>query len=90
MFVLGCRNSDGLSQFTWSHDGYWQTSKAIGIGKTGTSFECAEACLKDDDCVAMNYYSVSQYCFHYTDVNSADIRQQSDGKAYIRCPGISV
>ena len=88
MFILACQNSDGLTQFTWSHEGYWQSDMA-GHAKKDTIFECAETCLEDDECVAISYYPGSQECHYWNDIDGSNTIKRSEFKAYIRCSGIS-
>ena len=97
-FISACRNSDGLSQFNWSHDGYWHEAGASFMGKKDTVSECAEACIQDDKCVAFNHHwngARRKDCVHYQNIDKIidDNKIVSEfsvsvSRAYIRCQGI--
>ena len=81
----------------YSHNGYWMNG-GTSLGTEGNVAQCAEDCIEDDTCVAINYhYSGSQRgeCFHYRGIsilNQVNEKVHSSThpqltKAYIRCPG---
>ena len=95
--ILACPNSDGLSQFMWSHDGFWFKGGAL-VGKKDTDSKCAEDCIEDDKCVAINYYHSGikkEECYIYygrANLNKgnqiANSHTKTRTKAYVRCQGI--
>ena len=98
--VLVCPNSDGLSNFMFNHEGYWRYGGS-GVGLKDTAVECANDCIQDDKCVAINYHhsgSQKGVCWHYKNIanlNKASekahsIAQAQLSKAYMRCPGIKI
>ena len=79
--VLECKNSDGLTGFNFSHDGYWNA--CVFFGET-TPLECAKACTQG--CVAID--TGHHLCYHYK--NKEDITDANKVifygfKAYIKC-----
>ena len=85
---VGCEDSDGLTGFHYSHDGYW----AVGYMYSGkkTLIECASTCMQD--CFGICAYEPFNYdrvyCYHYSNVVelvSANVRPNSGYKAYIKC-----
>ena len=84
MFLLVCMNSDELTGFDLSHNGYWFHGKTYQ--GTKTVMECALSCLQD--CVAID--ATPSKCSHYknkTDLVNANVRYDSGLKAYIKCAG---
>ena len=92
--ILACPNSDGLTQFQWNHDGFWVGSKWAGT--KDTKLRCAEDCIADSTCVAINYYywgSKKGQCYHYRD--RANLKKKNEripiagqlSKAYVLCSG---
>ena len=93
LLVLACPNSDGLSNFMWSHNGYWGLGGTL-VGKNYTVAECAEACIAHDKCIAFSYNSqqgkMKNHCYHYYDknyLNDENMNTRAHIKAYIRCQG---
>ena len=87
--MIGCSHSEGLTDFYWSHDGYW-FCEYINIGFTSTARVCAKACYTDPTCVAINYYHAYRTCYHYHDSNCLAVDKQmanSNSQAYIKCTG---
>ena len=82
---IECANSDGLTGFYYSHDGYW--SRGYEYQGSKTKVECADTCIHD--CVGFNmvlYRSIG-LCYHYKnrdDLVSANMRV-SRAKAYVKC-----
>ena len=84
--VLECKNSDGLTGFNFSHDGYWNACEFFG---ETTPLECAKACTQG--CVAIDTGPTGRYdplCYHYK--NKEDITDANKVifygfKAYIKC-----
>lgn len=93
LFVASCENSDGLTGFYYSHDGFWNG----GATKEGymTKVECARTCMGRASCVAINTYAYSfkGNCYHYSNrddlVSSNEVIELST-KAYIKCLGTDV
>merc|ERR1711874_150417 len=56
----GCPNSDGLTGFYYTHDGYW--TKDHTFEGTKTKMECVNSCTQN--CVAINTYDDGD-CYHY-------------------------
>ena len=91
MFVLlslGCMNSNGVTGFDYSHNGYWST----GYSHKGynTKAECAALCLGETSCVAINTYGLSSAgsCYTYNNVASlidTNKRTYSRTEAYVKC-----
>jgi len=85
LYKKECANSDGLTGFYYSHDGYW--SKGFEYQGYKTKVECADTCIHD--CVGFNmvlYRSIG-LCYHYKnrdDLVSANMRV-SRAKAYVKC-----
>ena len=82
--VLECKDSDGLTGFNYSHDGYWKTG--YHFFEETTPLECANACM--EECVAIDSRVGGGACFHYK--NKEDITDANkvlhDGiRAYIKC-----
>ena len=87
MFSLVCMNSDELTGFDLSHNGYWSHGRTSKGSKNVK--ECALSCLQD--CVAFETSATSAHsCFHYQNRNdtiNANARYDSAIKAYIKCAG---
>ena len=92
---LACPNSDGLLNFKWSHDGYWELGGLL-VMKNDTIAECVEACTANDKCLAFSYSLLvnrKTYCYHFHDkdyLNDEKIIYADPNeniKAYIRCQG---
>ena len=87
MLLLVCMNSDELTGFDLSHNGYWSHGRTYQGPKS--AMECALSCLQD--CVAFETTATSAHnCFHYknrNDVINANARYDSAIKAYIKCAG---
>ena len=84
MFLLVCMNSDELTGFDLSHNGYWIDGKTYQ--KPQSAKECASSCLHD--CVAIA--TSPSECSHYKDKNDVidgNDRYDSNFKAYIKCAG---
>merc|ERR1711936_1562479 len=87
----GCPNSDGLTGFYHTHDGYW--TKDHTFEGTKTKMECANSCTQN--CVAINTYATSSKkgdCYRYTNrtgLVTANERQWDGTRAYIKCLGNS-
>ena len=94
---IGCKDSDGLMGFDYSHDGWWGGSRTNeGII---TKMKCANTC--NQECVAFvsfarsylddvisGYNETNGLCQHYTNlVNIASAMKGSTAKAYIKCSG---
>ena len=96
IIFVACPNSDGLSKFAWSHDGFWTPGGTLNGFKKSAS-KCAEACVKDNACVAINYHhsgTSPKACNHYYDRTSLNDRNQKNNeftkpymKSYIKCQG---
>ena len=96
MIFVVCPNSDGLSKFAWSHNGFWKPGGSL-MGHKNTALKCAEPCLEDPKCVAINYHHSGdspQACYHYHDRTTLKYPNQmetkftkSHMKAYIKCRG---
>ena len=85
MFIE-CDDSDGLTGFYYSHDGYWNR----GYEHQGsiTKKECANTCLQD--CFGIITDASNNACYHYSDranLVSANVRNSSTFKAYVKCSG---
>ena len=85
---IECANSDGLTGFYYSHDGYW--SKGYEYQGYKTKVECAETCI--NDCVGFHSSAANTstgICYHYKDrVNLVSANMgASAAKAYVRCLG---
>ena len=85
---IECANSDGLTGFYYSHDGYW----SIGYESQGskTKVECADTCIHD--CFGINTYATTSTgaCYHYKDRDNlvtANMKFRSYTKAYVKCSG---
>ena len=95
--ILECSNSDGLPNFRFSHDGFWESRHpdVLKVTEGNRIWKCAEDCIKDKHCVAMNYYvsgNLKTYCYHYhkiSFINDLGKKDNKESKAYIRCTGIS-
>ena len=92
-FVASSENSDGLTGFYYSHDGWWNG----GSTNEGymTKVECANTCMGRASCVAINTYATSSTgdCWHYS--NRSDLVSRNEminlsTKAYIKCLGTDV
>ena len=86
--ILECQDSDGLTGFYYSHDGYWTEGSTFKGSKT--KMECVNTCTQN--CVAINTYATSSNgdCYHYSNrtvLISANERQWDGSKAYIKCLG---
>ena len=95
LFVASCENSDGLTGFYYSHDGYWFLPGGSTNEGDMTKVECANTCIKRASCVAINTYATASTgrCYHYS--NRADFFSSSEWidpstKAYIKCLGTDV
>ena len=94
-FLIACLNSDGLSNFEFSHDGFWhgQMPDMSRVGKRNRVSKCAEDCNKDKTCVAINYYhsgNLEKECYHYHKsslIKISNKKEKMGSKAYIRCQG---
>ena len=85
-------NSDGLDDFDFSHEGYFDDY--IFKGKKDQIAECAEECKKVVNCIAFNYMyggdiSNIKNCFIYQIGTNLVNKIKLDGKskAYIKCEG---
>ena len=90
ILLLVGMNSDELTGFDLSHNGYWSQGRTYQGSKV--AMECALSCLQD--CVAFETTSstLARNCFHYKnekDVINANVRYDSALKAYIKCAGRS-
>ena len=83
---IECANSDGLTGFYYSHDGFW--IKGIEHQGYKTKVECADTCIHD--CVG--FVSAAGICYHYKDRDdlvSVNIRHTAYAAyaAYVKCLG---
>ena len=77
-----------MTGFHYSHDGYWAGRYMYSGYKP--LIECASTCMQDCfGIVAVNHRNYDRTdCFHYSnvvDLVSANVRPNSDYKAYIKC-----
>ena len=91
MFIE-CDDSDGLTGFYYSHDGYWTGGNEIQGSKT--KVECANTCMHD--CFGFHTYGTAHgtastgSCYHYSNraiLVSANMKSFSNTKAYVKCSG---
>ena len=71
-------NSDGLTGYRFSHDGYWYGHYTLAA-QTDTASKCAAECDKDDKCIAFSYrYGYNKWCAGYhslgTQISSTEYR----------------
>ena len=84
----GCSNSDGLDNFDWSHEGFFDQSDPSNIQQMlGRAIEeCAKLCNENNNCVAFNHFFVNQVCYLYTRQDLVDVKIPYAGtRAYIKC-----
>ena len=91
MFIE-CSNSDGLTGFDYSHDGYWSIGHELQGSKT--KVECADTCIHD--CFGIHTYDITstnslhKTCYHYKDranLVKPNMIFDSNAKAYVKCSG---
>ena len=83
LILLGCMNSNGLTGYEFSHEGYWQ--RDIFNGKTNGAKKCADECDKDNQCIAFVYRSDDTKCYVY---HSLGVNTVGTGiRAYLKCSG---
>ena len=94
IIFVACENSDGLTGFYYSHDGYWSPGVHTSKGRK-TKMECEDTCMGKGSCVAFNTYANATStggCYHFS--NRADLISSNElpnkGKAYIKCLGTDV
>ena len=92
---IACEDSDRLTGFYYSHNGFWNVARTSKGSKT--RIECKNTCT--EDCVAFHTYANNWYytsadhtgnCYHYSDRSdliSATEVISSMAKAYIKCSG---
>ena len=85
-------NSDGLDNFDFSHEGYFEDY--IFKGKKDQITECAQDCKKAVNCIGFSYMyggdiSNIKNCFIYQLGTNVENKIELDGesKAYIKCEG---
>ena len=84
LIFLGCLNSDRLTGYEFSHEGYWQ--RDIFKGKTNGAKKCADECDKDNQCIAFVYRSDDTKCYVY---HSLGVNTMGTGiRAYLKCSGM--
>ena len=90
----GCDDSDGLTGFHYSHDGYWNSLASTYEGII-SKMECANTCMSKGSCVAISTYATASngHCLHYS--NRADLVSSNElidvlAKSYIKCLGTDV
>ena len=86
----GCSNSDGHSDFRYSHPGYFQPSDSyLHQRKQSNVKECADSCRKNNKCVGFNFRhgdkSGEQFCVTYKYLGTKESDPKS--KAYVKCKG---
>ena len=80
---LDCLNSDGLTGYTFSHEGNFKCcSRPKGV-KT-QALECAEECDKEDTCRAFHFQMDGNLCFIYYH-HEEKVLQEGQIKAYVKC-----
>ena len=90
--IPGCENSDGLTGYIYSHEGYFKGGGSIG--NTANSIEdCANRCTSfrrlNAVCVAFRYESDNGFCAIYNDNDLQHKGYSTDGTdyVYIKCTG---
>ena len=85
--ISDCRNSDGLTGYTFSHEGFFKT-RYVSSSIKNNATDCADDCDDDDKCVAFNYeYDGSNHCYTYHTL-SERIYDKGTNKAYVKCFGM--
>ena len=75
----GCPNSNGITGYEFSHNGYWETGCTFS-SYTTTPNECAAACSVDFGCVGFS--RDHNYCYVCTFLGN---QGSNEGVAYKRC-----
>ena len=86
LFIV-CSDSNGLTGFNYSHDGYWTGYTDKG---TKTAKECASSCTQDCFGIDTAAGTSTGRCYHYSNTASLTTANQvssSSYKAYIKCSG---
>ena len=92
--ILGCSNSDGMSNFHYSHKGYWEDNSGDFKGDylgDHTLLSCHEHCNQDSLCFAFTY-KYGGGCYHHhdkEDIASGNEKRSSRFQAYVKCYGKS-
>ena len=81
-YLLGCTNSDGLDNFEFSHEGYFEDY--IFKGKKDQIRECAQECTKAVNCIGFSYMyggdiSNIKNCFIYQLGTNVENKIELDG-----------
>ena len=82
---MECTNSDGLTGFYYSHDGYWDPG--FEFQGSISKLECANTCMHD--CFGLAFMSTGA-CYHYSyraDLVVANVKLDPRLKAYVKCSG---
>ena len=87
MIFLDCYDSDGLTGYGFSHEGFW--SGGYELKRAYDAYECADLCDKDNECIAFSYrYGDNKQCIGY---KSLGLVAELPGisRAYVKCVGMS-
>ena len=92
-----CYNSDGLTGYSFSHEGFWMVMDSgfwIPDGyvlkqHADNAYECADACDKEAECIAFDYrYGDNKQCVGYKSLAFKTFRR-GISRAYVKCVGMS-
>jgi hypothetical protein len=80
-----CPNSNGVTGYSESHNGWWAGFKHIGTANTTQA--CADRCNERDACVAFSRNKPKSLCFWYEQDTKGDKIFNKDwiNDAYVRC-----
>jgi len=77
----GCQNSNGVTGYTFSHNGYW-TQGYKNQGRVGSAKGCADKCDKFSGCVGFHFNPNNSDCNVYTKLG---VKGTSRSQAYTKC-----
>jgi len=76
-----CQNSNGITGYSFSHNGYW-THGYKNQGRVGSAKGCADKCDKFTGCLGFHFNPNNRDCNVYTTLGS---KGTSGSQAYTKC-----
>ena len=94
LISLGCLNTDGLTGYSFSHEGFWSNG-SVPKGMKESAKKCADECDQENKCIAFNYRyhddnadDNNDNCYVYHSLGSKEF-DTGFSRAYDKCTGMS-
>ena len=85
--ALDCYHSDGITGYSFSHEGYWTGGYVLNQHKDNAN-ECADECDNAKNCIAFYYrHGDNKQCVGYHSLGS-ETMQPGLSRAYVKCGGM--